>query len=103
MHPLDRKLGYFRDNRFVLFYYEPRGQEVMWNDGQSYGFACGGWMTFMDQVAPQAERQGMNLGSDTMTARHALVIDRQQGRSWFADRSAAEALVSDQNRPLLHS
>ncbi len=60
-------------------------------------------MTFMDDVAPQAQQQGLNLGSDTIPAQHALIVDREQGRSWFADLSAAEALVSNQHRQLLHS
>ena len=38
LRSMDRRLGYYGQERFVFFYYEPRGEEVIWNDGRSYGF-----------------------------------------------------------------
>src|SRR5687768_7130076 len=59
---IDRALGYFGQARFVFFYFGPRGEEVVWNDGHSYGFATGGWKTFGDKILPLAHAQGLNLG-----------------------------------------
>ena len=39
MRSMDHMLGYRRRDRFVIFYYEPRGDEVLWRDSGSYGFA----------------------------------------------------------------
>ena len=96
-HSIERKLGYFRQARFVYFYYEPRGGEVVWNDGRSYGFGSGGWMMFLDEIAPLGRKQGVNLGSDDAAGDHVLVIDRELKQSWFALRDAAESLVDEQH------
>lgn len=90
---IDRKLGYFGASRFVFFYYEPRGQEVMWNDGRSYGFGSGGWMAFGDEVAPVAARHGVDLGDESHKGRQVLLLDRTKGDAYFADRRSAERFV----------
>ena len=97
---IERKLGYFRQARFVFFYYEPRGGEVVWNDGQTYGFGCGGWMTFLDEIAPLGRQQGVNLGSSDEAGDHVLVVDRKLKQAWFADRDSAESLVAEQGEPV---
>jgi hypothetical protein len=93
---LDRKLGYFGNARFVLFYYEPRGHEVIWNDGRSYGFARGGWMSFEDDVAPVAARHKTDIGAADHHGEHVLVLDRKLEQSYFANRAVAERFVSEQ-------
>ncbi len=90
---IDRELGYSGDGRFVLFHYEPRGQEVMWHDGRSYGFGHGGWQAFFDEVEPAAREHGISVGDDTRTADHVLVVDRVAGKAYFADRQQAQELV----------
>ncbi|MGA2499124.1 MAG: hypothetical protein ABSH20_15390 [Tepidisphaeraceae bacterium] len=90
---LDRKLGYSGEDRFVLFHYEPRGQEVMWRDGRSYGFGHGGWQAFFDEVEPVAREHGISVGDDTRPADHVLVVDRVEGEAYFADRKRAQKLV----------
>jgi hypothetical protein len=97
LQSIDRRLGYFRHARFVLFYYEPRGAEVIWNDGRSYGFGSGGWMTFLHEVAPLGSGQGLNLGDDDRPGDHVLVLDREHNRAWFADRRSAQRLVDRQH------
>lgn len=97
---IERKLGYFRQARFVMFYYEPRGAEVVWNDGGSYGFGCGGWMTFLDEIAPLARRQGINIGGDEEAGDHVLVVDRELKQAWFADRDSAKSLIAEQAEPV---
>ncbi len=90
---IDRKLGYSGEDRFVLFHYEPRGQEVMWRDGRSYGFGHGGWQAFFDEVEPVAREHGISVGDDTQPADHVLIVDRVEGEAYFADRTRAQRLV----------
>ena len=93
---IDRALGYFGQARFVFFYFEPRGEEVVWNDGHSYGFATGGWKTFGEKILPLA--QGMNVGQTSGRADHVLLIDRVRAHAYFAPRGEAESLVAEQVR-----
>ena len=90
---LDRSLGYFGDARYVCFRYEPRGEEVVWNDGRSYGFGAGGWQSFLDHVAPAAKTCGVDRLADV------LVVDRTDRRAYFATRQTAEAFVARQGGP----
>ena len=94
---MDRKLGYFGNARFVCFYYEPRGEEVIWKDGQSYGFACGGWSYFADYVAPLADRHEVTVGQSGSAARQVLLMDRIDHAAWFMDRSAADQFLTLQH------
>ena len=97
----DRRLGYFGEGRFVAFHYEPRGEEVVWDDGRSYGFASGAWCYFADRVAPLAERHGFHLGFDPAGAHPAsdvLLIDRLAGRAYFAPRDTARRLLGRPRR-----
>lgn len=91
---IDRKLGYFGNDRFVLFYYEPRGEEVVWKDGRSYGFGTGAWCAFHEQIAPLFNRYAADLGKCEAPDDHALVIDRQTRRAYFAQRQKAEEFLS---------
>jgi hypothetical protein len=92
----DRALGYFGQSRFVFFYFEPRGEEVVWNDGQSYGFATGAWCEFGEKVIPLARICGAHVGDADRKGDHVLLIDRITGHSWFAPRDAAQHLVAAQ-------
>src|SRR4051812_37286992 len=92
----DRELGYFGQDRFVMFYYEPRGQDVIWVDGRSSGFGTGGWQYFLDEIEPLARRLGVDAGSTTSRGRHALIIDRHFGQAYFAERDDAQAFVTGQ-------
>jgi hypothetical protein len=95
---IDRALGYFGQSRFVFFYFEPRGEEVVWNDGHSYGFATGGWRVFGERVLPLAHGQGVNVGQTGGRADHVLLIDRITGQAYFAPREAAAEWVAEQAR-----
>jgi hypothetical protein len=96
----DRELGYFGQDRFVMFYYEPRGQDVIWVDGRSSGFGTGGWRCFFDQIEPLARRHGVDAGSATSRGRHALVVDRDFGQAYFAERGEAEAFVTERRNAM---
>jgi hypothetical protein len=93
---IDRALGYFGQSRFVFFYFEPRGEEVVWNDGRSYGFATGGWRAFGEKVIPLARNCGAHVGDADGQGNHVLLIDRITGNSYFAPRDAAQRLVAGQ-------
>ena len=93
---IDRALGYFGQSRFVFFYFEPRGEEVVWNDGRSYGFATGAWLTFGERVIPLARRCGAHVGDGDGRGEHVLLIDRVTGHAYFAPRDLAERLVAEQ-------
>ena len=90
---LDRRLGYVGDERFVIFYYEPRGEEVVWDDGHTYGFGAGGWCAFEDVVAPLGRRYGADLGNEVSAGRDVLVLDRLRGMAYFAERGCARRFV----------
>ena len=92
---IDRTLGYFGESRFVFFYFEPRGEEVVWNDGHSYGFATGAWVTFDRKISPLARSCGVNLDAGGESG-HVLLIDRMTGQAYFAPREQAERFVSEQ-------
>jgi hypothetical protein len=90
---LGRRLGYFGKERYVFFYYESRGEEVIWNDGNCYGFACGGWNLFLQDVAPLGKRYGVNLGTNGFANTHVLVLDRELNLSYFAEEWEAESFI----------
>jgi hypothetical protein len=93
---LGRKLGYRGEQRFVLFYYEPRGDEVMWKDGRSYGFGQGGWCVFLQHIMPLADRYEVDLGSSTASGTHVLLVDRELELAYFVQRQRAEQFLMDQ-------
>jgi hypothetical protein len=91
---LDRKLGYFGDAPFVLFYYEPRGDGVAWNDGRCHGFEAGAWYAFVEQIAPLMDLYEVNLGSSVAEGPDVLLIDRVQGQAYFAEHKEAQRWVA---------
>lgn len=99
---IDRQLGYFGNERFVFFYYEPRGEEVMWKDGRSYGFGTGAWETFLRDIAPLAEAAGASVGNSESAAEDVLLVDRATRSAYFAQRGRAEKLVAGQRASMVH-
>jgi hypothetical protein len=91
---MDRMLGYRGQDRFVIFYHEPRAEEVVWRDSHSYGFVTGAWSTFMDEVAPVAEHYRVDVGCDGKPPTHVLLIDRLERRAYFAVRREAIAFLA---------
>ena len=80
---MDQMLGYRGQDRFVVFYHEPRAEEVLWRDSHSYGFVTGAWATFMDEVAPVANHYKVDVGCNGTPATHVLLIDRLERRGYF--------------------
>lgn len=89
---LDRQLGYFGDARYCLFYFDHQVEGVVWKDGRSYGFGAGAWRPFDEHIVPLAEMHGADSS-------HALIIDREGPAAYFAPRTTAERLVTEQHQP----
>lgn len=90
---IDRLLGYFGQERFVAFHYEPRAQDVMWSDGRSFGIATGAWRELHREIGPLAELYDVNPGSDGRDAEHVLLCDRIRMTACFAPRKNAQAFL----------
>jgi hypothetical protein len=84
---IDQKLRYPGRERFVVFYYEPRGEEVVWRDPCTYGFANGAAPDFEDELAPVADLYKVHLGSDCSPATHVLLVDRVDRRAYFVEKA----------------
>lgn len=93
---VDRGLGYVGERRFVAFRYETRAEEVMWDDGHTYGFGAGGWCIFLDRIAPLAARYGtdVGLGGAGSCRADVLVLDRATGSVYFASRASADQFLA---------
>ena len=87
---LEHRLGYFRDEPFVIFGYCPGGGEVIWKDGHSSGFGTGGWKSFLWEIAPLAARRGAFLGDERSAGTHVLWVNRLRGAAYAAPREMAE-------------
>ena len=91
---MDRKLGYYGRARFVIFYYEARGEDVMWKDGTSCGFGSGAWRIFFDEIGPLATHFKADIGSSELAGAHALLIDREKRVGYFARRQSADEFMA---------
>jgi hypothetical protein len=98
-HGIDRQLGYRGERRFVLFYFEPRGEEIIWQDCDSYGFGLGGWRAFMDRIEPLLEQYNVSIGDLRSHGRHALIVDRMLGQAYLTPRKSAEQFVLQRCEP----
>jgi hypothetical protein len=92
---IERRLGYFRSEPFVIFGYCPGGGEVIWKDGHSSGFGTGGWKILLQELAPMAARHGVFLGDLTRAGTHVLVMDRTGGKIYAAPREPAEEFMAE--------
>lgn len=93
----DRQLGYFGAGRFVAFRYEPRAEDVIWEDERSFGIGTGAWQAFFDEVQPLADLYSVNVGNSGAAAGrpdHVLVFDRVGHTAYFAPRSSAEDFLA---------
>ena len=92
---MDQKLGYHGQDRFVIFYYEPRGEEVIWRDSRSYGFSTGAGQLFIDELEPVAELHNVDVGGEGSPGTHVLLIDRVDRRAHFVERDEAIRFLTD--------
>ena len=88
---LEKALGYASSAAWVSFYWEPAGDEAMYDDGRVSG--TGEWDAFLvytrhRSVAPQLE--SYNLGSSDAPAQHRLMLNRETRTLFIApEREAA--------------
>lgn len=91
---IEHRLGYFRNEPFVIFGYCPGGEEVIWKDGHSSGFGAGGWKIFLQEIAPLAARRGASVGDLTSAGTHVLLMDRIRGAIYATPRESAEEFLA---------
>ena len=91
---IDRQLGYFGQCRFVAFRFEPRAEDVMWNDERSFGISTGAWQMFHREISSLAGLYDVNVGSEQQMADHVLLCDRVKVTAYFAPRASAEAFLA---------
>lgn len=89
---LARQLGYFGSASCVYFYYDLRGEDVVWNDGRVHGIGTGGWQAMAQIVEPLA-RKYLAVLTGRGSAPQALVIDRDGHCAFFADMDEAKRMV----------
>ena len=92
---MDQKLGYHGQDRFVIFYYEPRGEEVIWRDSRSYGFATGAGQLFIDELEPVADHHKVDVGGEGSPCTHVLLIDRVDRRAYFVEKGEAIKFLAE--------
>jgi hypothetical protein len=101
----ENALGYKGENRWVAFYWDPCGDEIMWNDGiASADGQWPAWLTFVYHpiVAPLLNQY--NLGGSDEEAEHWLLLDRAKRVFYIGDRKTVhEFLVkSAPTHPFVH-
>ena len=94
---MHRQLGYFGDALQTLFYFDHRAQDIIWDDGRSYGIGTGGWQVFAEVIEPIARKYGVEIGGNR-PAVTALVLDRSIDSACFAKLSEARRLVRHQHQ-----
>ena len=90
---IERRLGYFGQDRYVCFHYEPRGEEVIWRDSRSYGFGTGAWIAFLEEIVPLAGRHHVNVGDERSSGSHVLLIDRVRQRAYFGEHTLVKEFL----------
>jgi hypothetical protein len=91
---IERSLGYFRNERFVIFGYCPCGGEVIWKDGHCSGFGAGGWRIFLDEISPLAARYNVSVGDLNSAGTHVLLMDRLHRAIYATPRQIAEEFLA---------
>ena len=94
---IHRQLGYFGSASCILFYYDVRAEDVIWNDGRGHGIGTGGWQTLVNVIEPLAKKyHAVLIGHGS--APQALVIDRNTRSAYFIDMNQAKRVVQAQNQ-----
>jgi hypothetical protein len=74
----ERAIGYLHSARYLLFYWEPAGDEPMWSDGQVT--TCGehhAYLLFVQHPRIEPSLHGYDFGGSDAPAQHGLVLDRE--------------------------
>jgi hypothetical protein len=93
---IDRQLGYSAAAAWVLFYFDQRAEDIIWDDGHTYGIGTGGWRVFEELIEPIAQTHHAELGSNAH-AIMAFVLNRETNSAYFVELSEARRVVRDQH------
>jgi len=89
---IEQQLGYRGQDRFVLFYFDPQTQRVMWRDSRACG--AGEQSGLFRLVEATAKACGVSVGSATGPGDHALLMDRVAHRATFSFREQAQEFLA---------
>jgi hypothetical protein len=88
---IEQQLGYRGQERFVLFYYDPRSQRMMWRDSRSCG---AGEVSLFGLLDATAKACGVSVGDQNGLGDHALLVDRVGRRASFSFRERAQEFLA---------
>lgn len=92
-------VGYDGTARFVAFYWDPIGDEAVWDDGLAS--SDGNWHIYLDVVdaLPLTDEQHALLGSSDNPASHRLVLDRETRKLYLLPKQTASTLLRGEQHP----
>ena len=93
---IDQELGYYGEDRFVMFYYEPNRREVRWRDSRSCGAGCTEWPPPFAGIETHGRNAGITLGNFKGPGDHVLLVDRVDHQVCFAYREEAQEFLARQ-------
>ena len=81
---LEKALGYSGKNRYLALWWEPAGDEAVWDDGQTSTDAC--WQAFLAYVHHPVVEPALrpyDLGSSDGPGQHRLLLDLIERRTYI--------------------
>ncbi len=98
----EKALGYPGDSRQVAFYWDPCGDETMYDDGICSG-DCNwpGFLEFVRHPSVAPWLSPYDLGSSDSEAKHWLLCDRESRKVYVGERDLVQAQLSDEARKRL--
>jgi hypothetical protein len=93
----ERAFGYGGDARLVAFYWQPAGDEAMYDDGRASG--DGNWQLFLTLKDTWPQLDDLNLGYSDLEADHWLVLDRESRRLMALPKAEAQRRLARQWPP----
>jgi hypothetical protein len=93
-----RLFGYPGQARFVGFFWEPAGDEVVYDDGRLSGTGASFvFLTYRRHPAVGAHLEPYNLGYSDLEAEHCLVIDSEENHASIGTLANAWAFLRGQH------
>jgi hypothetical protein len=85
---LEEALGYSGKSRYVAFYWEAAGDELVWEDGRAklIGANWPAWLIFVRHCRVARHLAPYQLGSSESEAAHKLLLDRQERTLYVGER-----------------
>ncbi len=92
--------GYPGEARFVGFFWEPGGDEIIYDDRRLSGTGDGyAFLAYRRHPAVAVHLKPYNLGSSDEPAEYYLVLDKQSQRASVAPKAMAHAFLEEQHPP----